>query len=203
MSGEVPRYTGIVNCFTRVSAEQGFGSFWRGNMANIVRPPDQGKFNTLNPKKMYAAANVVPDETAGYQLSDCAFKNITANSKNDPILDVARMFPGVSAHQNMMQKIDAQTFPVSSTYPLALRQTFLGAVDMRPGISSSSAKAMKKRSGARNQLRNGDALWYGASANVGNQAAKNPALVGMVLNASDAWFTAASQGAGLTNQRVA
>ena len=37
MSGEVPRYTGIVNCFTRVSAEQGFGSFWRGNTANIVR----------------------------------------------------------------------------------------------------------------------------------------------------------------------
>ena len=33
MSGEVPRYTGIINCFTRVSAEQGFGSFWRGNMA--------------------------------------------------------------------------------------------------------------------------------------------------------------------------
>ena len=37
MSGEVPRYTGIVNCFTRVSAEQGIGSFWRGNTANIVR----------------------------------------------------------------------------------------------------------------------------------------------------------------------
>ena len=37
MSGEVPRYTGIVNCFTRVTAEQGFVSFWRGNVANIVR----------------------------------------------------------------------------------------------------------------------------------------------------------------------
>jgi len=37
MSGEVPRYTGIVNCFTRVTAEQGFLSFWRGNVANIVR----------------------------------------------------------------------------------------------------------------------------------------------------------------------
>jgi len=37
MSGEIPRYTGIVNCFTRVSAEQGIGSFWRGNMANVVR----------------------------------------------------------------------------------------------------------------------------------------------------------------------
>merc|ERR1712086_1036314 len=37
ISGEVPRYTGIVNCFTRVSAEQGIASFWRGNVANVVR----------------------------------------------------------------------------------------------------------------------------------------------------------------------
>jgi len=37
ISGEVARYTGIVNCFTRVTAEQGFASFWRGNVANIVR----------------------------------------------------------------------------------------------------------------------------------------------------------------------
>eukprot|EP00958_Prasinococcus_capsulatus_P029074 scaffold7253_cov385-Prasinococcus_capsulatus_cf.AAC.8 len=37
MSGEIPRYTGIINCFTRVAAEQGVGSFWRGNMANVVR----------------------------------------------------------------------------------------------------------------------------------------------------------------------
>lgn len=37
ISGEVPRYTGIVNCFTRVTAEQGFASFWRGNLANIIR----------------------------------------------------------------------------------------------------------------------------------------------------------------------
>ena len=29
--------TGIVNCFTRVTAEQGFASFWRGNLANVVR----------------------------------------------------------------------------------------------------------------------------------------------------------------------
>lgn len=27
-SGEIPRYTGIVNCFTRVAAEQGVASFW-------------------------------------------------------------------------------------------------------------------------------------------------------------------------------
>jgi len=36
-SGEIPRYTGIINCFTRVSAEQGVGAFWRGNMANVIR----------------------------------------------------------------------------------------------------------------------------------------------------------------------
>lgn len=36
-SGEVPRYTGIGNCFTRVAAEQGMASFWRGNLANVVR----------------------------------------------------------------------------------------------------------------------------------------------------------------------
>merc|ERR1711869_95080 len=36
-SGEVPRYTGIVNCFQRVAAEQGVIAFWRGNGTNIIR----------------------------------------------------------------------------------------------------------------------------------------------------------------------
>jgi len=36
-SGEVPRYTGIVNCFSRVQSEQGFLAFWRGNFTNIIR----------------------------------------------------------------------------------------------------------------------------------------------------------------------
>ena len=37
MSGEVPRYTGILDCFTRVSKEQGIKAFWRGNLTNIIR----------------------------------------------------------------------------------------------------------------------------------------------------------------------
>mmetsp|Transcript_1490 Transcript_1490/g.4448 ORF Transcript_1490/g.4448 Transcript_1490/m.4448 type:complete len:300 (+) Transcript_1490:475-1374(+) len=37
ISGEVPRYTGIMNCFTRVAAEQGVGAFWRGNFVNVLR----------------------------------------------------------------------------------------------------------------------------------------------------------------------
>jgi len=37
ISGEVKRYTGIGNCFTRVAAEQGIASFWRGNLVNCMR----------------------------------------------------------------------------------------------------------------------------------------------------------------------
>lgn len=31
------RYSGIGDCFTRVYREQGFWSFWRGNLANVIR----------------------------------------------------------------------------------------------------------------------------------------------------------------------
>ena len=31
------RYKGIGDCFMRVNSEQGFASFWRGNLANVVR----------------------------------------------------------------------------------------------------------------------------------------------------------------------
>jgi len=31
------QYKGIVDCFTRVNREQGFFSFWRGNVVNVVR----------------------------------------------------------------------------------------------------------------------------------------------------------------------
>jgi len=37
ISGEVKRYTGIVDCFSRVASEQGIGAFWRGNGTNIIR----------------------------------------------------------------------------------------------------------------------------------------------------------------------
>ena len=37
MSGEVKRYTGIGNCFSRVASEQGIGAFWRGNFTNVIR----------------------------------------------------------------------------------------------------------------------------------------------------------------------
>eukprot|EP00921_Rhytidocystis_pertsovi_P015454 GHVQ01024574.1.p1 GENE.GHVQ01024574.1~~GHVQ01024574.1.p1 ORF type:complete len:341 (+),score=36.80 GHVQ01024574.1:77-1024(+) len=36
-SGKIPRYTGVINCFSRVSNEQGVMSLWRGNLANVIR----------------------------------------------------------------------------------------------------------------------------------------------------------------------
>merc|ERR1711971_516863 len=36
-SGDVARYTGIGNCFSRIHSEQGIGAFWRGNGTNIIR----------------------------------------------------------------------------------------------------------------------------------------------------------------------
>jgi len=37
ISGEIPRYTGIANCFTRIASEQGIMAFWRGNFTNVLR----------------------------------------------------------------------------------------------------------------------------------------------------------------------
>merc|ERR1712160_181291 len=36
-SGEVPRYTGIANCGSRILKEQGFKRFWDGNLTNCIR----------------------------------------------------------------------------------------------------------------------------------------------------------------------
>jgi len=44
-SGEIPRYTGIANCFSRVKSEQGFGAFWRGNLTNVIRYVPTQAFN--------------------------------------------------------------------------------------------------------------------------------------------------------------
>ena len=57
VSGEVPRYTGILNCFSRVKSEQGVGAFWRGNFTNCIRYfPTQA----LNLASKDAIKNVFP-----------------------------------------------------------------------------------------------------------------------------------------------
>jgi len=60
ISGEVPRYKGIVDCFARVFREQGFKAFWRGNLTNIIRyfPTQAFDFALKDPiKDMFPRAN--------------------------------------------------------------------------------------------------------------------------------------------------
>lgn len=49
ISGELKRYTGMIDCFKRVGAEQGLKSFWRGNLVNCIRyAPQQGSALAFN-----------------------------------------------------------------------------------------------------------------------------------------------------------
>lgn len=49
ISGEVPRYSSIFDCFRRVHAEQGMLAFWRGNLVNCLRyAPQQGSALAFN-----------------------------------------------------------------------------------------------------------------------------------------------------------
>jgi solute carrier family 25 (adenine nucleotide translocator) protein 4/5/6/31 len=59
-SGEVPRYTGIGNCFSRIHAEQGMSAFWRGNFTNCIRYFPTQAFNLSfkdSIKKMFPKYN--------------------------------------------------------------------------------------------------------------------------------------------------
>jgi len=68
-SGEVKRYTGIMDCFKRVNAEQGLAAFWRGNLVNCLRyAPQQGSalaFNDLL-NNLFPAYNSTTDFWKGF-----------------------------------------------------------------------------------------------------------------------------------------
>jgi len=136
-SGEIPRYTGIVNCFTRVIAEQGFISLWRGNLANVIRYFPTQAFNfafkdtfkrmfpRYDPKKefwKFFGTNLASGGLAGassllivYPL-DFARTRLAADvGKNKE-----RQFTGL---------IDCITKVVKSGGPMALYQGFLVSVN--------------------------------------------------------------------------
>jgi len=49
LSGKVKPYTSIMDCFNRVSSEQGAKAFWRGNLVNCLRyAPQQGSSLAFN-----------------------------------------------------------------------------------------------------------------------------------------------------------
>jgi solute carrier family 25 (adenine nucleotide translocator) protein 4/5/6/31 len=68
ISGEVARYTGIVNCFTRVSSEQGIKAFWRGNLTNIIRYFPTQAFNFAFKDSIKAMFPKVDKNTEGFKF---------------------------------------------------------------------------------------------------------------------------------------
>merc|ERR1711977_355902 len=101
MSGEIPRYTGIMNCFTRVGAEQGLAAFWRGNFVNILRYfPTQafnfafkdtikGWFPKYSPKTNFWAffgvsvLGIIPFRGTYFGVNDTLVGMIPKDLKND------------------------------------------------------------------------------------------------------------------------
>merc|ERR1712224_515962 len=79
-SGEVPRYTGIGNCFSRIHSEQGMAAFWRGNFTNCIRYFPTQAFNLSfkdSIKKMFPKYNQ-KTEFAGFFAVNMASGGLAA-----------------------------------------------------------------------------------------------------------------------------
>merc|ERR1712199_81287 len=76
LSGEVKPYSGIMDCFRRVSAEQGVAAFWRGNLVNCLRyAPQQGSalaFNDLINNKIFPKYSPKTDFWKSFATKLCA-----------------------------------------------------------------------------------------------------------------------------------
>ena len=156
------RYNGIGDCFKRVIAEQGFGSLWRGNMANVIRYfPTQALnfafkdfyktiFNPYNPKDnpvKFFVGNCASGGAAGatsltvvYPL-DFARTRLAADVGGDG----AREFNGLV---DCLQKIFAKDGPaglyrgfgISVVGIIAYRASYFGMFDTGKAIMFPDAK---------------------------------------------------------------
>ena len=73
-SGEVPRYTGIVDCAQRILKEQGLSRFWDGNFTNCLRYFPTQAFNLAFKdtfKKMFPKYN---PKTESWQIGTHLFE---------------------------------------------------------------------------------------------------------------------------------
>jgi solute carrier family 25 (adenine nucleotide translocator) protein 4/5/6/31 len=79
-SGEVPRYTGMGNCATRIMSEQGFKRFWDGNLTNCIRYFPTQAFNLAfkdSIKKMFPKYNA-KTEFMGFFATNLASGGLAA-----------------------------------------------------------------------------------------------------------------------------
>ncbi len=156
-SGEVARYTGIGNCFTRVYQEQGLGAFWRGNFTNVIRYFPTQAFNfafkdtfknlfpRYNPKEQFGLfflANMASGGLAGagsltivYPLdyartrlaSDVGGKQKSFNGLADCLIKTAKGPSGIAGLYN--------GFGVSVMGIIPYRGVYFGMYDSLAGIN--------------------------------------------------------------------
>jgi len=71
---EAQRYKGIVDCFIRIPREQGFLSFWRGNLANVIRyfPTQALNFAFKDKYKQIFLGGIKKDQFWRYFLGNLA-----------------------------------------------------------------------------------------------------------------------------------
>lgn len=68
----------MVDCFVRIPKEQGFGAFWRGNMANVIRYfPTQALNFAFKDKYKQVSKNVLKTPYLKYTISKTAPFSIT------------------------------------------------------------------------------------------------------------------------------
>jgi solute carrier family 25 (adenine nucleotide translocator) protein 4/5/6/31 len=85
LSGKVPRYTSIGDCFSRVYNEQGMKAFWRGNLVNCLRyAPQQGSALAFNDalNKIFPDYNSKTDfwKSTGTKLASGGLAGAIANT---------------------------------------------------------------------------------------------------------------------------
>jgi solute carrier family 25 (mitochondrial adenine nucleotide translocator), member 4/5/6/31 len=103
---EGKKYTGIIDCLTRVKREQGFYSFWRGNLPSVLR--------------------YFPNQVLNFAFKDFFKTNFNPyNPKNDPL----KFFLG-----NMVSGGAAGACSLAVTYPFDFARTRL-AMDVGKGVN--------------------------------------------------------------------
>jgi solute carrier family 25 (adenine nucleotide translocator) protein 4/5/6/31 len=93
ISGEIKRYTGMADCFTRHVTELGASSLWRGNFANCVRYVPTAAFNLMfkdTMKSLFPKYDKKKEfaKFAGTQVASGSFAGAMTNTLVYPLIYV-------------------------------------------------------------------------------------------------------------------
>ena len=159
----------------------------------IPRPPDQAHFNKLNPNKFYGASNAVPHPNAGYEMTNCAYKNLTVQDDKDPILAVADLLPSQTLNKQFIENTDLTTFPVGNAFPSLARSAYMNCIQVdRSQISERSG--LQRRIGPMDLLRNWGQVYLARGAQTTAAAKADVINPDLMFNATGDFLSFAELG---------